>query len=158
MQNTAKEAAGKEFLMWFEAHLDHKPLQIRPRWKFIWEIRWYILANLNWRKSIHCSGVSSRMSTPPECPPHHEMPPDAVKTHQGRFLGNLVTFLVGRSCVRCDKMWLLSASQHHFPATYQIEFKELTMTTVIVDNKVTTFRQNHLNYYIQVYIFNREIW
>ena len=43
--------------------------------------------------------------------------------------------MVCKSCVKCDRMWLLSASQHHFPATYQIEFKELTMTTTIVDIK-----------------------
>ena len=54
---------------------------------------------------------------------------------KGRFSLDLVTFLVGESCVKCDKMRLLSASQHHFPVTYQIEFKELTKTTVIVDNK-----------------------
>ena len=52
-----------------------------------------------------------------------------------RFLVDLVTFLVGISCVKCDKMLLLSAFQHYFPSTYQIEFKELTMTTVIIYNK-----------------------
>lgn len=34
--------------------------------------------------------------------------------------------------------------QHNFSSTYQIEFKNLTMTTVIVDNKDTTFLQNTL--------------
>jgi hypothetical protein len=39
MRNTAKGAAEKAVLMGFHAHLGHKPLKIRPRWKFIWSER-----------------------------------------------------------------------------------------------------------------------